>query len=85
MTSEAFGVVALKIGRHVHVRIMTRDAGNPLVSGVIAAAVFKTIGLETHVQNAVSVHRQDVVGRSMAGSAKVIQIAWSKMRGIKDM
>lgn len=55
MTGEAFGVIALKIGHHVHVRIMTRDAGNPLISMVTAAAVFETIRLETHVKNAMSV------------------------------
>ena len=65
--------------------IMTRDAGNPLVSGIVAAAMFKTVGLKTHVYYAMSIRRQDIVRCTMAGSAKVIQIAWVKPARIEDV
>ena len=52
---QAFGVITLKIGNQINMRIMARNTSNALVSWVETAAVFKTVGLKTHVENTMSI------------------------------
>jgi len=84
MAGKALRVVRDRGRLQVAMRIMAGNAGDPLVAGIVASAVFQTVRLEPHVPNVADSGVQHIARGAMTGATQIIQVCRRKQRGIED-
>src|ERR1700733_11229876 len=71
MARLTLGIIAGRVTYHVHVRIVARQATNPLIGRVVALAVGEPVRLEANVQDAERAARGDLRPCTMAAAAEL--------------
>src|SRR5262245_44742144 len=85
MTGEALCIVGIQVALDPLVGVMTRDATDATVRGIVAAAAFQAIRLETSILNSVKFQHPFLCCSPVARATEGSDPAGREMTGVKDM